>query len=211
MSSHCRKRDRVLLYVAFCTLSKRIGTWCTSRNLWAGFQKFPVGTKPEWVVFSTVQSCINSSGSIHLQFFMMNSKLISTDFSGLRFKFDVVNELKCTEPHRGMAGQKDCGWHKMSGYILLTLQWFQAADEVSALEATAGTPCYNAWKIQFHSDVMKVQAWKSNFKLFCSIRHYVLQFLSLLEAVHRRPVRRSTYPCAYVFPIRRPSGVLSTF
>lgn len=74
------------------------------------------------VVFSTVQSCINCSDSIHLHFFIMNSRLISTDFSGLKFKFDVVNELKCTEPHRGMAGQKDCGWHKMSGYILLTLQ-----------------------------------------------------------------------------------------
>lgn len=74
------------------------------------------------VVFSTVQSCMNSSDSVRLQFFMMTSRLISTDFSGLQFKFDVVNELNSTEPHRGMAGQTDGGWQKMSGYILLTLQ-----------------------------------------------------------------------------------------
>lgn len=45
------------------------------------------------VVFSTVQSYINTSGSICLQFIIMNSKLISTDFSGLQFKRDVVNEM----------------------------------------------------------------------------------------------------------------------
>lgn len=61
------------------------------------------------VVFSTVQSYINTSGSIYFQFIIMNSKLISTDFSGLQFKRDVVNEMKCIEPHGGMAGH--CGWH----------------------------------------------------------------------------------------------------
>lgn len=85
------------------------------------------------VVFSTVQSCMSNSDSINKQYFMMNSRI--------QLKFDVVNEVNALNPTEGWLDKRDCGWHRMSGYILFTLRPFQAADEVTALKARAGTPC----------------------------------------------------------------------